>query len=142
MKIIYNKIIPFSGYLAMTIYPFIFARKKLSEIDINHETIHGYQQVEMTLSSLIIITILGLIFGFSMWYTLLSLTTFYVWYGIEYVVRSIMYSRKNEAYRNISFEQEAYIHEGDLTYIYNRKLFSWVKYITQKTYTYTKPTLY
>jgi len=40
MKIIYNKIIPFKGYKAMAIWPFIFARKKLSEIDINHEKIH------------------------------------------------------------------------------------------------------
>lgn len=47
MKIIYNKIIPFKGYKAITIWPFIFARDPLNEIDKNHEEIHGKQQLEL-----------------------------------------------------------------------------------------------
>lgn len=141
MKIIYNKIIPFKGYLAMTIYPFIFARETLSKVDINHETIHGFQQVEVTAAAFSLIAILSIIFDFSIWYLLLSLPSFYVWYGIEYVVRSIMYDKKKEAYRNISFEQEAYLHEGDLTYIYDRPLFAWFNYLNKKTYIYKKPTI-
>lgn len=47
MKIIYNNIIPFKGYKAITIWPFIFARKQLNDIDINHEKIHGRQQLEL-----------------------------------------------------------------------------------------------
>jgi hypothetical protein len=43
MKIVRNSIIPFKGYKAMCVWPFIFVRKDCSfnEIDLNHENIHG-----------------------------------------------------------------------------------------------------
>ena len=62
MKIIYNKIIPFKGYKAMAIWPFIFARKKLSEIDINHEKIHLAQQLELLIIPFYIIYFIEWIF--------------------------------------------------------------------------------
>ena len=62
MKIIYNKIIPFKGYKAMAIWPFIFARKKLSEIDINHEKIHLAQQLELLIIPYYIIYFIEWIF--------------------------------------------------------------------------------
>ena len=62
MKIIYNKIIPFKGYKAMAIWPFIFARKKLSEIDINHEKIHLAQQLELLIIPFYIIYLIEWIF--------------------------------------------------------------------------------
>lgn len=45
MKIIYNNALPFKGFVAMSLGPWIFARKEykesgLSETTINHETIH------------------------------------------------------------------------------------------------------
>ena len=60
MKVIYNKIIPFKGYKAITIWPFIFARKKLSEIDINHEKIHLAQQLELLNLKFLLASISGL----------------------------------------------------------------------------------
>lgn len=46
--IIYNKYIPFNGYKAMAIYPFIFVRgSKVSDKTINHENIHFKQQIEL-----------------------------------------------------------------------------------------------
>ena len=62
MKIIYNKIIPFKGYKAMAMWPFIFARKKLSEIDINHEKIHLAQQLELLIIPFYIIYLIEWIF--------------------------------------------------------------------------------
>lgn len=62
MKIIYNKIIPFKGYKAMAMWPFIFARKKLSEIDINHEKIHLVQQLELLIIPFYIIYLIEWIF--------------------------------------------------------------------------------
>lgn len=62
MKIIYNKIIPFKGYKAMAMWPFIFARKKLSEIDINHEKIHLAQQLELLIIPFYIIYFIEWIF--------------------------------------------------------------------------------
>jgi hypothetical protein len=37
------------------------------------------------------------------------------------------------AYRDISFEQEAYYHEEDMEYLKNRKHHAWIKYLF-KTY--------
>ena len=62
MKIIYNKIIPFKGYKAITIWPFIFSRSELNEIDINHEKIHGRQQLELLIVFFFIIYLIEWIF--------------------------------------------------------------------------------
>lgn len=114
MKLVYNNIIPFKGYLAMCVFPFIFVRKDARAIkttDINHETIHGKQQIEMLF------------------------VLFFVWYGIEWLVRWVAYGFDGHlAYKNISFEQEAYLNENDLSYPYERKLYSFVRYLFKKSY--------
>lgn len=62
MKIVYNYIIPFKGYLAMCVFPFIFVRKdarNLTVKDINHEKIHGMQQIETHIVALILAVLLA-----------------------------------------------------------------------------------
>ena len=44
-----NKSIPFKGFKAITIWPFLFYKEEMSEIDLNHEAIHAAQQKEMFL---------------------------------------------------------------------------------------------
>ena len=108
MITIKNNIIPLKGYLAMCVFPFIFVRKDartLTVKDINHETIHGKQQIEM------------------LW------VLFFVWYGIEWLVRLIQYRNAKTAYKNISFELEAYSHQGEIDYLDKRKPYSFVKYV-------------
>lgn len=107
MKIIFNNIIPFPGYKAMAIWPFIFVRKdcKPKFRIINHETIHLRQQAEM----LIVI--------------------FFLWYLVEWLVRSIQYRSFHKGYRNICFEREAYAHENELFYPDERKHYSFFKYL-------------
>lgn len=78
-----------------------FANKKL----VNHERIHIKQQIETLF------------------------IPFLVWYYVEYVVRYFQYKDWNKAYRNISFEREAYANEGDLEYIKSRKWWSWRNYL-------------
>jgi hypothetical protein len=41
MIIVKNNIIPFKNYVAITLWPFIFTKRTLSVVDINHEKIHG-----------------------------------------------------------------------------------------------------
>ena len=97
-----------NGYLGLTIYPFIFLKKKQLKDDIyllNHETIHLKQQLE------------------------LLIIPFYVWYGIEYIFRLFQYRNQFLAYKNISFEREAYTNDSDLNYTKNRKFWSFLKYI-------------
>lgn len=105
MKVIINNIIPFKGYDATTLFPFIFARRELSNVTYNHECIHAEQQKE-----LLIIFFLFL-------------------YIIEYFVKLIITFNHSRAYESISFEQEAYKFEKDNLYRYNRKHYNWIKYI-------------
>lgn len=109
MKIIYNRFIPFKGFVAMNLFGILFARNeyrnKISDRTINHESTHTAQIKEM-----------GYIF-------------FYIWYVIEWLIRLFINSN---AYINISFEREAYINENNLDYLKTRKRFSWLKYIKQK----------
>lgn len=108
MKIIYNKYLPRKGYTAINICGVIFARsqcKPISERIKRHEAIHTRQIAEL----LVVI--------------------FYVWYGIEWIIRLIQYRNKKEAYRNISFEREAYANDQDKTYLKKRKLYAFVWYL-------------
>ena len=104
MIIVENRIIPFPGYKAITIWPFIFVRKgcKMSARDINHESIHAKQQLEM------------------LW------LPFFVWYLVEWVIRLFL---KGNAYYNIGFEKEAYDNERKTKYLQTRKHFAWIKYL-------------
>lgn len=104
MKVIYNNIIPFKGFIAINLFGVIFVRKKykLSKTTLNHESIHTAQMKE------------------------LGYILFYVLYFIEWIIRliciisyNISTNNKKDlyyAYRNISFEQEAYDNEDNLNY--------------------------
>lgn len=70
---------------------------------VNHEHIHWHQQLE------------------------LGILPFYLWYVIEWFIKFI--TPPIGAYEDISFEREAYSHEGDQEYLSKRKLFAWFKYI-------------
>ncbi|HEY6172410.1 MAG TPA: hypothetical protein VIX80_09150, partial [Candidatus Kapabacteria bacterium] len=54
---------------------------------------------------------------------------FYVLYFIEYLVKLIIYRNHDKAYRNISFESEAYQNDEDSGYLKKRKFWSFVKYL-------------
>lgn len=110
MKIIYNNIIPFRGFKAMNIFGVLFVRKgyKLNDIEIRHERIHTAQQREM-------------IYVF-----------FFLWYVMEWLIRLFFCRNIHKAYRNISFEREAYNMQRDLLYLDDRKHYAWVKYIKGK----------
>ena len=91
----------------VTLFPFIISRRKdfkTNKILVNHEKIHIRQQLE------------------------LLIIFFYIWYVIEYYYWYIKLKNKHLAYRNISFEREAYAMEEDLNYLETRKLWSFWKY--------------
>ena len=109
MKVIYNKRLPIKGYTAINLFGIIFARKEfkpISERTLNHELIHTAQMKE-------------LLYIF-----------FYLWYGIEWLVRLIQYRDSKEAYLNISFEREAYKNQYDLSYLKYRKKYEFRKYLS------------
>lgn len=102
-KIIYNNSIPFKGFAAITIFPFIFCKERIRTF--RDENNHLKQQIE------------------------LLIVFFYLWYGIEWLVRLIQYKDSHEAYRNISFEREAYNNEYDDEYLGVRKPYEWIHYL-------------
>lgn len=129
-KVIFNDTIPFKGFIAMCLWPFIFVRNNAAShyntVANNHEHIHAEQQKEMLLVGIVLAAI-GYVFV-GLW-ALLFVPLFFWWYGIEYLYRLCQYRNTNKAYRNISFEREAYANEKDLTYLTNRRRFAWTKYL-------------
>lgn len=130
-KVIFNDIIPFRGFLAMCLWPFIFVRNSAaSRYDTtadNHEHIHAEQQKEL-LAVGVMLSAVGFLAGFG-WWSLLFIPLFFWWYGIEWLFRFVQYGNAGKAYRNVSFEREAYGNEGDFEYLKSRKAFSWVSHL-------------
>ena len=96
----------FPGVSGVTLAPFgIYLSKRhlTNQKTIRHEKIHWKQQMEMLI------------------------LPFYVWYVLEWLVRLV--TDKGNAYKSISFEQEAYSNENDTLYLDKRKKFSWAKYL-------------
>lgn len=94
--------------IGVTLAPFGIYLKKDYLKDpriIRHELTHWKQQMEMLI------------------------IPFYLWYLIEWCIRLFM---KGNAYRNISFEREAYNNDKKIYYLDKRKPFAWTKYLFKK----------
>ncbi|SRR5690554_3783082 len=103
-----SKILIPRGFRGITLYPFIVLKNKEDKnnsIIINHEKIHLRQQAEMLV------------------------VLFYIWYGLEFLIRLLQYKSRQMAYRNISFEREAYQNEKNTTYLKERFFWKFLKYI-------------
>lgn len=101
MKVIYNNIIPFKGFLAINLFGILFVRSKyrgLSPYVLNHEAIHTEQMKE------------------------LGYVGFYIIYLLEWIYRLVFHTKT--AYKGISFEREAYDNESNLDYLGKRKKFA------------------
>lgn len=139
-KVFYNseiaKIILMDGYSTITICAWVFTKyKTLRQGVVNHECTHARQWIELTVLFGLLIWIGMLIFNYSAWYLAISATIFYLWYGLEYLVRrfiGLFSSRRNKqknAYREVSFEQEARLSENDNNYLENSHYFAWMKFL-------------
>ena len=108
MLLIVNKYLLRKRFVGITLWPFIVIKNKELKEDvvfINHERIHLRQQLE------------------------LLILPFFIIYGIEFLIGLIKYKEAYTAYRNISFEREAYKNEGNLNYLKKKKLWSFVKFL-------------
>ena len=54
---------------------------------------------------------------------------FYLWYAVEYAVKLVAAMSWERAYRSVSFEQEAYGNEGDVTWCDARPRRYWKQYV-------------
>lgn len=108
MRLIISKFWVPKGFSGITVYPFIFAREnslRTHKTFVNHEKIHLRQQIE------------------------LLILPFFIWYVLEFFIRLIQYKNRKKAYRNISFEREAYANESNPDYLTNREFFSFFNYL-------------
>ena len=127
MIIYRNKYIPVQGFKAILLFGILFVKNnaKIDDVTMNHESVHSRQYVEVGILSLILL--MPLVFNGLWWlWLILSVFAFYIWYIIEWLIRLFM---KGNAYRNISFETEAYSNEDDVIYLESRKRFAWIKYL-------------
>jgi hypothetical protein len=111
MFVIVAKYLIPKGYRGLTLFPFVFVKYRFdskNKVLINHEKIHIRQQLEMLV------------------------LPFFVWYFVEYAVRLLQYKNVNLAYRNISFEREAYANETNLDYLETRGFFNFLNYLNIK----------
>lgn len=135
MIIIYNNLIPFQYYTVINIFSILFTRKKkITEKIINHEKIHSAQMLELGIVGILILLIFSSIFNFSFLYSLFGICTFYIWYCLEYIFIRLFHKKQNDAYHDVSLEEEAYINDDNLNYLKTRKHFNWFKYIKPKSY--------
>jgi hypothetical protein len=109
MKVIYNNFLPLKGFTAINLFGVLFARREynpVSERTIRHEAIHTAQMKE------------------------LGYLPFYILYFAEWIVR--LFVNGKAAYRNISFEQEAYGNDRNGQYLKNRKNYAWLNFLNSK----------
>ncbi len=107
MIILINRFFLRKKFTGMTLWPFVILRNKKLKDDIilmNHEKIHLRQQLE------------------------LLVIPFFLFYGIEFVIRLIQYRNRYNAYKNISFEREAYANEENLQYLNQRSFWKFINY--------------
>ena len=108
MFLIVTKYLIPKGYRGLTVFPFVFVKYSLdkeNQVFINHERIHLRQQLE------------------------LLIIPFFIFYFLEFLLRLIQYRNMDLAYRNISFEREAYAKEKDLDYLKQRSFWKFLKYV-------------
>ncbi len=108
MIVLVNKFLLAKGFNGISLWPFVIVKDESCKSDvflINHEKIHLMQQAE------------------------LLLLLFYLWYGIEFLVKWIQFRERKLAYRNISFEKEAYANEMEENYLKRRPRWNFVRYL-------------
>lgn len=108
MFLIVSRFLTPKGFGGLTVFPFVIVRKKEHAADLvflNHERIHIKQQLE------------------------LLVLPFFVWYFVEFLFRLVQYKNRNDAYRNIGFEKEAYANENNKDYLMSRRFWSFWNYL-------------
>ena len=133
MICIKNNLIPFKGYKAINLFGFVFTRTELNEKEKNHESIHTRQMIECAILGFYLIGALVILCHISYWWLLMSIPMFYIFYGLEYLIIRLFHKKQNDAYHDVSFEEEAFVNDDNLEYNKVRIPFNWVKYLVVKS---------
>ena len=120
MKIVRTRFIPFEGFAAMNLFGFLLVRrdydiKRIDDVTINHERIHTEQMKE------------------------LCYVFYYIFYVLEWLIKSILLLSTDKGYKALASEREAYVNQADFDYIGNRKRWRWMKNIFSLKWDYERP---
>jgi len=110
MIVVVNKYLLAKGFKGVSLWPFVILKHKAlakESVFMNHERIHLSQQIEMLI------------------------LPFYLWYSLEFLLRLVQFKNVYLAYKNISFEREAYANESDLNYFRKRHLWNFTDYLVE-----------
>ena len=108
MILIVNKYLLGKDFKGMSLWPFVILKDKSLKADktfLNHERIHLRQQIE------------------------LFILPFYIWYITEYLIKLYYYKDRMLAYKNLSFEREAYSQEMKEDYLEDRKFWAFLQFM-------------
>jgi len=108
MIVVVNKFLLVKGFNGISLWPFVIVKDESCKSDVilvNHEKIHLMQQAE------------------------LLLLLFYLWYVLEFFVRWIQFKNRRVAYKNISFEKEAYANDINQNYLKSRPRWNFLRYL-------------
>ena len=123
-----SDILPFGGFTAMTVWPFIFVRRDREHLYTGrldrHEHIHAIQQTETLVVGMAVAA--GLMAAGCGWWSLLAVPLFFWWYVTEWLVRLAFGQDMDEAYRGLFFEREAYGHQDEEDYLLRRRPLAWL----------------
>lgn len=109
LRKVFCKHIPRKGFMAIVILIWMVIREEYRDklpwwADI-HENIHLQQEIEMLF------------------------VIFYLWYGIEFLLKLVVTWDSKMAYDSVSFEQEAYKNQLERAYLERRRHYAWLKYV-------------
>lgn len=107
MRVVYTRRFPPGRYVAINLFGVLFTKRRpVTATVLSHESIHTAQMREL-------------------WYV-----GFYLLYVVEFAVRLLLSWRWRRAYRAVSFEREAYLHQYDPTYaVHGRRPYAWVRFL-------------
>lgn len=139
MKVYYQskiaKLVTFmAGFATVMLFGAVFTEhKELTKTSLAHEAVHVEQYQTLFMTGLALaVGVMFACFGFDIygWWMLslllIPILLYYVYYGIEYLIRLIIYRDRDRAYRMIAFEQEAYDLQAE-----------WVKPCTERRSAYS-----
>ena len=132
LKKVYSRYFPLKGFLALTVFPFVFIRAdqraSFNATAERHENTHALQQLELTCLGALV-SVLMAVLGCG-WWSVIPLLLFFELYALEWLVK-LPFCGFNafRAYLSISMEQEAYEHQPEVFYNDVRRAFAWVKFV-------------
>ncbi len=107
MVLVLKYMIP-KDFVGLTLWPLIILKRtelRQDRVLLNHERIHLRQQLE------------------------LLILPFFLWYLAEWLYGLYKYRDARMAYRQISFEQEAYANDTNLDYLRTRRVWQFLRYL-------------